>query len=160
MDVQTTSSIFIMCLFPIHIILWDLENSLFYFRIIVSKVENLKLNMKHLKLNIMIIDSMMRCIKLLKVLLNKVMESEVVTAQDAVLKCMFMVTVKQFSQNFLCTCVEKFYECMECGKYKCTKHPQFGVVDSLHMSQTSNWFQFAASCRFTCFTWQFISCKI
>ena len=121
MDVQTTSTIFIMCLFPIYIILWDL-----------------KLNMKHLKLNIMIIDSMMRCIKLLKVLLKKVMEKEVVNAQDAVLKYMFMVTVKQFSQNFLCTCVEKFYECLECGKYKCTKHPQLGMVDSLHMSQTSN----------------------
>ena len=147
MDVQTTSTIFIMCLFPIYIILWDFENSLFYFRIIVSKVEHLKLNMKHLKLNIMIIDSMMRCITLLKELLEKLMEKEVVNAQDAVLKCMFMVSVKQMSQNFLCTCVEKFYECLECGKYKCTKHLQLGMVDSLHISETSrsNWFQCVAS---------------
>ena len=80
---------------------------------------------------------MMRCITLLKELLKKLMEKEVVNAQDAVLKCMFMVSVKQMSQNFLCTCVEKFYECLECGKYKCTKHPQLGMVDSLHISETS-----------------------
>ena len=104
----------------------------------MSKVEHLKLNMKHLKLNIMIIDSMMKCITLLKELLKTVMEKEVLNAQDAVLKCMFMVAVKQTSQQFLCTCVEKFDECLECGKYKCTKHPQLGMVDSLHVSQTSN----------------------
>ena len=54
-------------------------------------------------------------------------------AQDTVVKCMFMVAVKKMSQNFLCTCVEKFYECLECGKYKCTQHPQLEMDDSLHI---------------------------
>lgn len=126
MDVQTTSNIFILCVCRICLILWHLRNSHFYFRIFVSRLTNLKLNIK-------IIDSMRKCIEIMNGKLHKLMEKEVVNAKDIETRCIFMVAVKKMSENFLCTCVENMYSCPQCGNYKCKDHLTVEMDETLHI---------------------------
>ena len=56
--------------------------------------------LQNVKLNIQIIDSMRKCIKIMNGKLHKLMEKEVVNANDFELRCIFMVAVKKMSEKF------------------------------------------------------------
>ena len=50
--------------------------------------------------------SMRNCIKIMKGKLNKLMEKEIVNAEDAELRSIFMLAFKKISGKLFCTCME------------------------------------------------------